>query len=185
MHAQAYKISPNADLIGVSDVMEARAKEIAKALFREEFDKLNQRLNGLEQGQVQKTKESFYEALNKALILADGLSVKAAEPVQVEDLNALQFILGEAIGQAADRMPDRRRPLFVQYSFRDCYLSSFAMFFLAEYINMVTVSAVATDLFLGGWQGPLLPPFVWFVLKSYFVVFILIWIRWTLPRFPL
>ena len=40
------------------------------------------------------------EALNKALILADGLSVKAAEPVQVEDLNALQFILGEAIGQA-------------------------------------------------------------------------------------
>ena len=36
------------------------------------------------------------EALNKALILADGLSVKAAEPVQVEDLNALQFILGEA-----------------------------------------------------------------------------------------
>jgi len=40
------------------------------------------------------------EALNKTLILADGLSVKAAEPVQVEDLNALQFILGEAIGQA-------------------------------------------------------------------------------------
>jgi len=40
------------------------------------------------------------EALNKALILADGLSVKSAEPVQVEDLNALQFILGEAIGQA-------------------------------------------------------------------------------------
>ena len=40
------------------------------------------------------------EALNKALILADGLSVKAAEPVQVEDLNTLQYILGEAIGQA-------------------------------------------------------------------------------------
>jgi methyl-accepting chemotaxis protein len=40
------------------------------------------------------------EALNKTLILADGLSVKAAEPVQVEDLNTLQFILGEAIGQA-------------------------------------------------------------------------------------
>ncbi len=40
------------------------------------------------------------EALNKALILADGLSVKAAEPVQVEDLNTLQYILGEAIGQS-------------------------------------------------------------------------------------
>ncbi len=39
------------------------------------------------------------EAINKTLILADGLSVKAAEPVQVEDLNALQFIQGEAISQ--------------------------------------------------------------------------------------
>ena len=42
---------------------------------------------------------------------------------------------------------------------------SFALFFLAEYINMVTVSAVATNLFLGGWHGPLLPAWlgiVWF-----------------------
>src|SRR5512147_1186632 len=39
------------------------------------------------------------EAINKTLIVADGLSVKAVEPVQVEDLNALQFILGEAISQ--------------------------------------------------------------------------------------
>src|SRR5262249_33703705 len=45
---------------------------------------------------------------------------------------------------------------------------SFAMFFLAEYINMVTVSAVATDLFLGGWHGPLLPEslgWIWFLIK--------------------
>ena len=45
---------------------------------------------------------------------------------------------------------------------------SFAMFFLAEYINMVTVSAVATDLFLGGWHGPFLPEslgWIWFLLK--------------------
>ena len=45
---------------------------------------------------------------------------------------------------------------------------SFAMFFLAEYINMVTVSAVATDLYLGGWHGPFLPEWlgwIWFLLK--------------------
>ncbi len=58
----------------------------------------------------------------------------------------------------------------------------FAMFFLAEYTNIFLVSAVATTLFLGGWQGPFLPPFVWFFIKTYFVVSILMWIRWTFPR---
>ena len=45
---------------------------------------------------------------------------------------------------------------------------AFAMFFLAEYINMITVSAVATNLFLGGWHGPFLPPeygWIWFLIK--------------------
>jgi hypothetical protein len=51
---------------GTDILVQARAKEIAKALFKEEFDRLNQRLNAVEQGQVQKTKESFYEVLNKA-----------------------------------------------------------------------------------------------------------------------
>ena len=51
---------------GTDILVQARAKEIARTLFKEEFDKLNQRLNAVEQGQVQKTKESFYEALNKA-----------------------------------------------------------------------------------------------------------------------
>jgi NADH-quinone oxidoreductase subunit H len=63
---------------------------------------------------------------------------------------------------------------------------SFAMFFLAEYINMVTVSAVATDLFLGGWQGPFLPPalgWIWFLVKVAALLFFYIWARWTLPRY--
>ena len=59
----------------------------------------------------------------------------------------------------------------------------FVMFFFAEYLNMFTVCALAATLFLGGWQGPLLPPLVWFFLKTYFLVFILMWLRWTLPRF--
>jgi NADH-quinone oxidoreductase subunit H len=63
---------------------------------------------------------------------------------------------------------------------------SFAMFFLAEYVNMVTVSAVATDLFLGGWHGPLLPAslgWVWFLIKVSALLFFYVWMRWTLPRY--
>ncbi len=63
---------------------------------------------------------------------------------------------------------------------------SFAMFFLAEYINMVTVSAVATDLFLGGWHGPFLPAslgWIWFLIKVGALLFFYIWMRWTLPRY--
>jgi NADH-quinone oxidoreductase subunit H len=63
---------------------------------------------------------------------------------------------------------------------------SFALFFLAEYINMVTVSAVATSLYLGGWLGPLLPEWLgwlWFLLKVFLILFFYVWMRWTLPRY--
>jgi NADH-quinone oxidoreductase subunit H len=63
---------------------------------------------------------------------------------------------------------------------------SFAMFFLAEYVNMVTVSAVATSLFLGGWHGPFLPEWlgwIWFLVKVFALLFFYIWMRWTLPRY--
>ncbi len=73
----------------------------------------------------------------------------------------------------------------------------FAMFFMAEYANMITVSCVATLLFFGGWTSPfgnLLPaiggpvvqallPVFWFVLKVFFFLFLYIWVRGTLPRF--
>lgn len=58
----------------------------------------------------------------------------------------------------------------------------FALFFFAEYSNLFIVSMVATVLFLGGWSGPLLPGPVWFFLKVYALVFVVMWIRWTFPR---
>jgi NADH-quinone oxidoreductase subunit H len=58
----------------------------------------------------------------------------------------------------------------------------FALFFLAEYTNMFIVSAVATVLFLGGWHGPYLPGVVWFLLKVYAMIFLIMWFRWTFPR---
>jgi NADH-quinone oxidoreductase subunit H len=63
--------------------------------------------------------------------------------------------------------------------------TAFMMFFLAEYINMVTAAAVATDLFLGGWHGPFLPEslgWIWFLVKIAAILFFYIWMRWTLPR---
>ena len=67
----------------------------------------------------------------------------------------------------------------------------FAMFFMAEYANMITVGCVATLLFLGGWQGPLfgpplmqsLLPVFWFLAKVFAFLFMYIWVRGTLPRF--
>lgn len=59
----------------------------------------------------------------------------------------------------------------------------YAMFMLAEYINIITVSGIVTTLYLGGWHGPILPPFIWFVVKLFAVVFFMIWVRATFPRF--
>ncbi|MFH2119283.1 MAG: NADH-quinone oxidoreductase subunit NuoH [Pseudomonadota bacterium] len=58
----------------------------------------------------------------------------------------------------------------------------FALFFLAEYTNIFIVSAIAVTFFLGGYQGPFLPGIVWFLLKSYSLVFVIMWLRWTFPR---
>ena len=58
----------------------------------------------------------------------------------------------------------------------------FALFFLAEYTNMFIVSAVAAVLFLGGWRGPFLPGVIWFLLKVYAIIFLIMWFRWTFPR---
>jgi NADH-quinone oxidoreductase subunit H len=64
----------------------------------------------------------------------------------------------------------------------------FALFFMAEYVNMFTVSVLATTLFLGGWNGPGVGAFpllgiVYFLLKVFFFLFLYIWLRGTLPRF--
>jgi NADH-quinone oxidoreductase subunit H len=67
----------------------------------------------------------------------------------------------------------------------------FAMFFMSEYCNMITVSCLATILFFGGWHGPLFGPTIvkvllpvfWFCLKVFAFMFFYIWMRGTLPRF--
>ncbi|CAI8046885.1 NADH-quinone oxidoreductase subunit H 1 [Geodia barretti] len=59
----------------------------------------------------------------------------------------------------------------------------FALFFIAEYANMFAVSAIASTLFLGGWHGAItLGGLLGVVIKTLFLVFVMMWIRWTLPR---
>jgi NADH-quinone oxidoreductase subunit H len=70
----------------------------------------------------------------------------------------------------------------------------FALFFLAEYANMIVVSSVATTLFFGGWLRPfpnvaalhfldVIPSWTWFLVKSFVFLYIFIWVRATLPRY--
>ena len=70
----------------------------------------------------------------------------------------------------------------------------FALFFLAEYANMIVVSSVATTLFLGGWLRPfpnvaalafldIIPSWTWFLIKSFVFLYIFVWVRATLPRY--
>lgn len=58
-----------------------------------------------------------------------------------------------------------------------------ALFMLGEYCHIIVASALVTTLFLGGWQGPFLPPIVWFTLKTFVLVFFFMWVRGTFPRF--
>jgi len=57
------------------------------------------------------------------------------------------------------------------------------LFMMAEYLSMVAQACVVTVLFLGGWQGPILPSYVWFFLKLSAIIFVFMWFRGTLPRF--
>ena len=57
-----------------------------------------------------------------------------------------------------------------------------ALFFLAEYANLLSAAILTVTLFLGGWHGPVLPGILWFLIKVFLVIFLFMWIRWTYPR---
>ena len=78
-------------------------------------------------------------------------------------------------------MPESESELACGYNIEYSSMK-FALFMIAEYIHLVTVAALTTTLFLGGWLGPFLPGPVWFFLKMFSIVFLFIWIRGTYPR---
>lgn len=58
----------------------------------------------------------------------------------------------------------------------------FGLFYLGEYAHLLFLSCLMTTLYFGGWQGPIFPPIVWFLGKTFFFVFVFVWIRGTYPR---
>jgi NADH-quinone oxidoreductase subunit H len=58
----------------------------------------------------------------------------------------------------------------------------FALFYLVEYAEALAISAIVTTLFLSGWRGPVLPPWLWFLVKVGIVFFVIVWVRTTVPR---
>ena len=144
---------------------------------------------------------SYGMALASVLVLAGSLSLREIVNAQAGTwfhfiprwylfLQPLGFFVYMTAGVAETNrapfdFPEAEQELVAGYH-TEYSSMSFAMFFMAEYINMVTVSAVATDLFLGGWHGPFLPEYlgwIWFLLKVSFLLFFYVWMRWTLPRY--
>ena len=58
----------------------------------------------------------------------------------------------------------------------------FALFYLVEYAEALALAAIISTVFLAGWRGPLLPPWLWFLIKVVAVFFVIVWVRTTVPR---
>jgi NADH-quinone oxidoreductase subunit H len=144
---------------------------------------------------------SYGIALASVLLLANSMSIRDIVNAQADTwfgfiprwfvfLQPVGFLVFMTAGIAETNrapfdFPEAEQELVAGYH-TEYSSMSFAMFFLAEYINMVTVSAVATDLYLGGWHGPFLPEswgWIWFLLKVAALLFFYVWMRWTLPRY--
>ncbi len=85
-------------------------------------------------------------------------------------------------GRAPFDLPEAESELTAGY-FTEYSGMKFGMFYFAEFVNTFFLCALGATLFLGGWQGPLLPPWIWLLIKTYALVFIAFWWRGTLPRF--
>jgi NADH-quinone oxidoreductase subunit H len=145
---------------------------------------------------------SYGMALAAVLVLANSMSLRDIVNAQSGSLlgipqfrwfvflNPLGFLIFFTAGIAETNrapfdFPEAEQELVAGYH-TEYSSMSFGMFFLAEYINMVTVSAVATDLFLGGWWFPGVPESLgWlvFLVKISVLLFFYLWMRWSLPRY--
>jgi NADH-quinone oxidoreductase subunit H len=145
---------------------------------------------------------SYGMALAAVLVLANSMSLRDIVNAQSSSLFGIPqfrwFLFFQPVGflifftagvaetnRAPFDFPEAEQELVAGYH-TEYSSMSFGLFFLAEYINMVTVSAVATDLYLGGWWLPFLPEawgWIAFLLKISMLLFFYIWMRWSLPRY--
>ncbi len=103
--------------------------------------------------------------------------------ILVQPVAALIYLIGATAetNRAPFDIPEAESELVAGYHTEYTGMG-FALYFLAEYSNMFIVAAVATTLFFGGWRGPVLPGWIWFLIKTYILIFVIIWVRWTYPR---
>jgi NADH-quinone oxidoreductase subunit H len=123
------------------------------------------------------------------IILTGSLSLQQIVMAQnvpfilVQPLGFLLFFTGALaeINRAPFDLTEADSELVAGY-FTEYSGMKFGLFFLAEYGEALAVSAIVTTLFLGGWRGPLLPDWLWFLVKVGAVFFFIVWIRTTVPR---
>ncbi len=125
------------------------------------------------------------------IILAGSLNlydiVAAQENIWFIFLNPIGFIIFfisivAEVNRVPFDLPEAETELVSGYSTEYTGIR-FGMFMMAEYVNMLTMSSLATLLYLGGWNGPgFLPPIVWFLLKVVLFLFVFVWLRASLPR---
>ena len=127
------------------------------------------------------------------LVLAGSLNpydiVAAQERVWYILLNPVGFIVFfisavAEVNRLPFDLPEAETELVAGYN-TDFSGMRFAMYYMAEYVNMLTMCSLVTILYLGGWHGPSfipLPPVVWFALKVFLLIFVFYWMRTTLPR---
>lgn len=103
--------------------------------------------------------------------------------VAVQPLGFLIFLVAAVAetNRAPFDLPEAEQELVAGYQ-TEYGGFKFAMFYIGEYIAIVTMSALITTLFWGGWIGPWLPGLVWFGLKTFVFIFCFVWLRATLPR---
>jgi NADH-quinone oxidoreductase subunit H len=116
--------------------------------------------------------------------LVDMVKAQARCPfILVQPVSFLLFFISAAaeIKRIPFDLPEAENELVAGYHTEYSGMR-FGLFFLGEYISLIVLGSLVTVFFLGGWRGPLLPPLAWFALKVLAVVFVMIWMRGTLPR---
>jgi NADH-quinone oxidoreductase subunit H len=119
-----------------------------------------------------------------SLSLVDIVEAQGKYPfILVQPVSFLIFFISAAaeIKRIPFDLPEAENELVAGYHTEYSGLR-FGLFFLGEYVTMVVLGALVAIFFLGGWRGPLLPPIVWFLAKVVLVVFVMVWLRATLPR---
>lgn len=122
--------------------------------------------------------------LARSFSLADIVQAQARLPfILVQPLAFLIFFIAAVaeIKRIPFDLPEAENELVAGYHTEYSGMR-FGLYFLGEYVTMVTLGSLVAVFFLGGWRGPWLPPLLWFFIKIFAVVFVIIWLRATYPR---